>query len=207
MLISKRWLCNSDAQMSELLSPWESLKLHVKKVKIFKERDANRRAEFREKIRQISKENIVYIDETGVDSYLYREYGRAARGQKIYAKISEKKYKRTSIVAGKIDKKIIAPLQYDGTMDSKLFEFWMGNMLLKNIKKGTVIVMDNAAFHRKRELEKLSEGAKCSILFLPPYSPDLNPIEQFWSWLKRKLRETLENFSTLNDAISSAFSS
>jgi len=92
-------------------------------------------------------------------------------------------------------------------MDSKLFEFWMGNMLLKNIKKGTVIVMDNAAFHRKRELEKLSEGAKCSILFLPPYSPDLNPIEQFWSWLKRKLRETLENFSTLNDAISSAFSS
>lgn len=80
-------------------------------------------------------------------------------------------------------------------------------MLLKNIKKGTVIVMDNAAFHRKRELEKLTEDAECSILFLPPYSPDLNPIEKFWSWLKRKLRETLENFSTLNDAITSAFSS
>ncbi|MDR1488503.1 MAG: transposase, partial [Holosporales bacterium] len=86
------------------------------------------------------------------------------------------------MVAGKNMKKIVAPLQYSGTMNSELFEYWMENMLLKNIEKGRVIVMDNARFHRRKELEKLAKDAGCIVLFLPAYSPDLNPIEQFWSW-------------------------
>ena len=91
-------------------------------------------------------------------------------------------------------------------MDSKLFEFWMENMLLKTIKRGAVIVIDNAKFHRAKALEKLAKAAGCSILFLPPYSPDLNPIEQFWSWLKKKLRKILDNFKTLDDALLNCFS-
>ena len=81
----------------------------------------------------------------------------------------------------------------------------MKNMLLKNVEKGDVIVMDNATFHRKKELEMLVTQASCEILFLPPYSPDLNPIEQFWSWLKRKLREILHKFDSLDDAIMCCF--
>jgi transposase len=148
---------------------------------------------------------VIYVDETGIDSYLYRERARALKGLKIKGFISGKRYKRTGIVAGKCGKKIIAPLQYDGTMDSKLFEFWMKNMLLKDAKKGSVIVMDNAAFHRKKELETLAKQASCEILFLPPYSPDLNPIEYFWSWLKQKLREILHKYKSLDDAIMYCF--
>ena len=147
----------------------------------------------------------MYVDETGMDTFLYREHGRSPKGQKIYTKISGKKYKRISIVAGKNGKGIISPLQYDGTMDSELFEYWMENMLLQDIEKESVIIMDNARFHRKKELEKLATNAKCSVLFLPPYSPDLNPIEQFWSWLKRKLREILHNYVSLDEAIQDSF--
>jgi transposase len=65
--------------------------------------------------------------------------------------------------------------------------------------------MDNTKFHRKKELEKLAKEAGCSILFLPTYSPDLNLIEQFWSWLKRELRETLSNYAFLNEAVWASF--
>ena len=90
-------------------------------------------------------------------------------------------------------------------MDCELFEYWMKNMLLKNVETGSVIVMDNATFHRKKELEMLAKQASCEILFLPPYSPDLNPIEQFWSWLKRKLREILHKFNSLDAALLDCF--
>ena len=90
-------------------------------------------------------------------------------------------------------------------MDCELFEYWMKNMLLKNVETGSVIVMDNAAFHREKQLEMLEKQSSCKILFLPPYSPDLNPIEQFWSWLKRKLRESLHKFDSLDAALSDCF--
>ena len=67
-------------------------------------------------------EKIAYVDETGIDTYLYREYGYSLKGQKIVGRVSGRKYKRVDIVAAQMDKKIIAPLQYDGTMDSVLFE-------------------------------------------------------------------------------------
>ena len=97
-------------------------------------------------------ENIAYIDETGIDTYLFREHGYAPKGQKIYDKISGKKYKRVGIVAAKMGEKIVAPMEYDGTMDSVLFEVWFEKCFLPVIKKGTVIVMDNASFHRKNSL-------------------------------------------------------
>ena len=147
----------------------------------------------------------MYIDETGIDQYLYRRYGRAPRGLPVYGKISGRKYERTSIVAGQCDKRIVAPLQYSGTMDSALFVFWFRTMLLPSVRRGSVFVMDNARFHKKKVLCELAKAAGCSILFLPPYSPDLNPIEHFWAWLKKKLRRILLSFDSLDDAISACF--
>ena len=123
----------------------------------------------------------MYVDEVGIDQYLYRPYARAPRGELVYGKVSGKKYKRTSIVAGLCNKNIIAPLQYSGTMDSTLFLFWFTTMLLPCILPGSMIVMDNARFHCKSTLSEVAEQAGCHILFLPPYSPDLNLIENFWA--------------------------
>jgi len=124
-------------------------------------------------------EQIAYVDETGIDSYLYREHGFSKCGKKIFAAVSGKKYRRVGIVAAQLGKEIIAPLQYDGTMDSSLFETWFSTRLLPNLPKGSVIVMDNAAFHRKSRLISIAQGEGFRLIFLPPYSPELNPIEGY----------------------------
>ena len=145
------------------------------------------------------------MDESGIDTYLYREYGYAPRGQKVYDQISGRKYKRCGIVAAKMGDKILAPFQYSGTMNSTLFEFWFSEQLLPSLEKGSVIVMDNASFHSKKRLVSAAQNAGCKLLFLPPYSPELNPIENFWAWLKRFLRKILLSVSSFDDALFTAF--
>jgi transposase len=152
-------------------------------------------------------DRIVYIDETGNDTYLYREYGRSKRGEKVLGIISGRKYKRTGIVAAQMGRSILEPLQYEGTMHSALFETWFESRLLPALPPKAVIVMDNASFHRKSKLFTLAEKAGHTLIFLPPYSPDLNPIEKFWSWLKRQLRKILQYCSSFDDALCSAFNS
>ena len=157
------------------------------------------------KIANIPKERIAYVDETGIDSYLYREYGYAPRGKTVVGKIPGRKFQRTNIVAAKLGERIIAPMQYQGITDSTLFEFWFEQYLLPCLPKNAVIVMDHASFHRKQNLFKISQKHHHALIFLPPYSPDLNPIEKFWAYLKSIIRNFIHSFDSLNDAISFAF--
>ena len=145
------------------------------------------------------------MDECGIDTYLYREYGYAPRGQKVYDLIRGRKYKRCGIVAAKMGDKILAPFQYSGTMNSALFEYWFSTQLLPSLEKGTVIVMDNASFHCKNRLISAAQNAGCKLIFLPPYSPELNPIENFWACLKRFLRKILPSVASFDDALFAAF--
>ena len=145
------------------------------------------------------------MDESGIDTYIHRECARAPRGEKAYGEVSGKKYKRTNIVAAKCCDKIIAPLQYNGATDHKLFEWWFVTMLLPVLALGSVIILDNASFHRKAVLKALAGAAGFSVLFLPPYSPDYNPIEHFWASFKRRLRKIIKIFLTLDDAIIACF--
>jgi len=157
------------------------------------------------KIAAIPTSRIAYVDECGIDKYIYREYGWSPVGEKIQGIISGRKYKRVGIVAAQIAKEIVAPLQYDGAMDSILFEAWFEQRLLPNLPDKSVIVMDNATFHKKSKLIPLANGRGHEIIFLPPYSPELNLIENFWAWLKRRLKKLISNFDSLDDAISDSF--
>ena len=145
------------------------------------------------------------MDECGIDTYLYREYGYAPRGRQVFGRISGRKYKRCGIVAAKMGDKLLAPFQYSGTMNSTLFEFWFTEQLLPSLEKGTVIVMDNASFHSKKRLIRAAQNAGCKLLFLPPYSPELNPIEKFWACLKRFLQNILPFSPSFDDALFDAF--
>lgn len=158
-----------------------------------------------EQLKSVQSERLIYVDESGFDQYIYREYARAARGEKVFTKISGRKFKRVNIVAGLSNGHWVAPLEYSGTTDSALFEFWFEHCLLKELKKGSVIILDNATFHRKSVLPDLAKIYSCEVLFLPPYSPDLNPIEKKWAWLKRTLRKILKDFDSFESALWSAF--
>jgi transposase len=149
--------------------------------------------------------HIVYVDETGIDIWLHREYGWSERGSPLIGKVSGRKYGRVGIVAAQMEKSILAPYQYEGTMDSEFFEKWFAEKLLPALPSKSAIVMDNASFHRKSKLCPLAEEAGQRILFLPPYSPELNPIENFWSWLKRQLVKILPFHSSLDEALHVTF--
>lgn len=176
-----------------------------KKATGYREQDEKKVAAYQAEIRVYPKEKIVYVDECGIDTYLYREYGYATRGQKVFSRISGRKYKRCGIVAAQMDGRILAPLQYDGTMDRSLFEFWFASQLLPSLEKGCVIVMDNASFHCKTRLFSAAHEAGIDLIFLPPYSPELNPIEHFWAWLKRQLRKILPFYPSFGDALFDTF--
>lgn len=176
-----------------------------KKIKRYKEQSPEKVALYLQEIYDIPKEKIVYVDETGIDTCLYREYCYAKRGEKVIGYVYGRKYSRVGIVAAQRGKKILSPFQYKGTMNSKLFERWFENNLLRSIPSESIIVMDNAAFHRKRQLTLLAENNGHRIIFLPPYSPELNPIEHFWAFLKQKLKKCLHNFSNFDDALHYCF--
>jgi transposase len=154
-----------------------------------------------EQIGGIKSKNIVYIDETGFDEYYSRKYGYSKRGQRIIGKEYGRKLFRTNLVAGLVNGKIIAEKLYRENTSCLLFEDWFKHNLLPQVKKKSVIVLDNATFHRKKVLKALAKKRKCHVLFLPPYSPDLNPIEKKWSNTKNFLRNNVNKFPTLQEAI------
>ena len=121
---------------------------------------------------------VVYIDETGIDRYLYRPYVRAPRGEKVYEEIIGRRFERISIIAGQVDGKFIAPMIYKESMTSDFFVEWFKTRLLPALKTPHVIAMDNASFHPKNILDENCIQDKHFFLSLQPYSPDLNPIEQ-----------------------------
>ena len=100
----------------------------------YQEQNPQKVEEYLEQIKDIPAEKIAYVDEFGIDTYLYREYGYSPQGRRIFWLVCGKKYKRLGIVAAKIGNKILAPLQYSGTMNSKFFEFCFSDQLLPSLK-------------------------------------------------------------------------
>lgn len=94
---------------------------------------------------------------------------------------------------------------FKGTCNTELFNFWLKDVLVPALNHGQIIVLDNATFHKSQKTKDLIEAAGCQILFLPPYSPDLNPIEVFWANLKAKIKNLLAASFSLQQAIDKAF--
>ena len=142
----------------------------------------------------------MYVDESGIHTYLQREYARAARGEIIEEATPGKRCDRINIIGALCNGKYAAIQCYRHRTNSQFFEDWVKNKVLKEIPNGYMVLMDNAAFHRKKELRKIVRG-NVRLLFLPPYAPDYNPIEKSWANMKRFLRNTLKDFQSVASAI------
>ena len=152
--------------------------------------------ELRQLLPQYGKENIVYFDESGFEETAFNPYARAPRGQKIFAdKVGNNKKNRTNLIMAQRQKEWLAPTLFTGTCDHKVVEYWLEHCLFKELKKPSLIIADNAPFHRKTVLQNLAKAHDHQLLFLPPYSPDFNPIEHSFAVIKKR------RFNTTLDAI------
>lgn len=90
------------------------------------------------------------------------------------------------------NQKLLAPFTVVGAYNRTVFAIWLETCLLPTLVTGQVVMMDNATFHQGGQIEELIQSVGCRLLYLPPYSPDLNRIEQYWSWLKTRIRKQLD---------------
>jgi transposase len=151
---------------------------------------------------------VVFIDECGVNTFMTRTHGRAPRGERLNTPQPGRKYKRVNVIAGWNDKmkQYIAPYIFPWNTNSAWFLVWFEFMLLPLLKPDTLIVLDNASFHRRKEIEKMAKLYHFVPVFLPKYSPDFNLIEKCWANLKNWLRLHSKKFSTIQLAIQSRLS-
>jgi transposase len=164
-----------------------------------------KRDAYQEAIKDIPPQSLVYIDESGIDMAICKDRGWGKKSEKLAGKKSGKYYKRTNIIAGLVNNKSIAPMVFNGTCNTDLFNNWVEHFLIKELEPGQVVIMDNASFHKSEKTQKLIESVDCRVIFLPPYSPDLNPIEKFWANMKRWIKDKITEFFHLYDALKQFF--
>ena len=151
--------------------------------------------------------NVVYVDEVGIDNDIVPLYGWSEIGEKTYAEKLAFKTNRLSIVAAYRhgEKEMFAPFEYKGYTDQHLFSYWFEHMLCPQLKPKDCVILDNASVHNKEALHDIAVDHNIKILFLPAYSPDLNPIEHCWANFKKALRKLIKKAKNFQDAITEAF--
>ena len=150
-------------------------------------------------------QQIVYVDEAGIDNRDEYAYGYCEIGQRFYGLKSGKRRARVSWIAALKQKTLFAPMTFAGSCNRDLFETWFETCLMPQLRPGDVVVIDNASFHRSELIEELAAEINCEIWYLPPYSPDLNAIENWWFVLKNWMRQRWEEFDTFRDCVDAAF--
>jgi transposase len=132
---------------------------------------------------------FVFIDETGTATNMARRYGRRPLGARLVAAVPHGHWRTTTFVAGLRQSGVIAPLVLDGPMTGTAFRAYVEQFLAPALTPGDVVVLDNLAAHKVAGVRQGLAAAGASLLYLPPYSPDLNPIEQLFAKLKALLRK------------------
>jgi transposase len=132
---------------------------------------------------------LVFIDETGTSTKMVRTHGRCRQGQRLIGSSPWGHWKTTTFTAGLRCDGLVAPWVLDGPMNGEAFLVYVEKVLVPNLATGDIVVVDNLPAHKVAGVRALIEAAGAILLYLPPYSPDLNPIEMAFAKLKALLRK------------------
>ena len=138
---------------------------------------------------RIDPKRLIFIDETWTKTNMTPLRGWAPRGRRLTAKVPHGRWKTTTFLAALRHDRIEAPWLLDGPIDGDSFKTYVEKVLVPTLKPGDIVVMDNLSSHKGKDVRRAIRGAHAKLFFLPKYSPDLNPIEQFFAKLKHLLRQ------------------
>ena len=146
------------------------------------------REQFRAEMASTQTEDLVFLDESGVTTSLTRLYGRAPRGVRVVDHVPQGHWKVLTILGALTRDGMLATMTVEAATDSEVFAAYISQVLVPRLGPGQVVVMDNLQAHKAAGIRELIEAAGCRVRYLPPYSPDLNPIEPAWAQVKAELR-------------------
>ena len=153
------------------------------------ERDEQRRSAFKEYIKSIVSDRFVFVDECSTNISLSPIYARAPREERAFGKAPRNWGENVSLICAIGTEGVKPSMSVEGAVDGKAFETYIEHFLAPDLKCEQIVVMDNLSVHKSKRVKRLIEQAGAKLMFLPPYSPDLNPIEESFSKLKSILRK------------------
>ena len=164
------------------------------------------RVEYWQQIEQVRVEDLVFIDEAGVNLAMTRLYARALKGQRAYSTRPNNRGKNQTMIGAITLTGLISALTFEGGTNGNAFRAFVEQVLVPNLWQGACVVMDNFSSHKVEGIAAAIEAVGATLIYLPPYSPDFNPIEQFWSKVKSIIRAIAPRTKqALDDAITTAF--
>jgi len=149
---------------------------------------AERRAHWHEQLAAEPVAALVFVDESGANTKMTRLRGRALGGERLLARIPHGHYQTSTLIAGLRLEGPCAPWLFGGPMNGEMFVAWVRQGLALTLRPGDVVILDNLSTHKIQGVREAIEAVGARLLYLPPYSPDFNPIEPMWSKIKQILR-------------------
>lgn len=153
---------------------------------------ARKRERWRRHQHRLDPRRLVFIDETWAKTNMTRTHGRSLRGERLVAKVPHGRWRTLTFIAALRHDRITAPIVFDQPINGETFTAYVAQALVPTLIPGDVVVLDNLGSHKGKAVRQAIRQAGAHLLFLPPYSPDLNPIEQVFSKLKALLRKADE---------------
>ncbi len=153
---------------------------------------AQARADWISAQKSLDPAKLVFIDETGASTKMARLYGRSKRGSRVIGRVPWGHWKTVTCVAGLRQDAVTAPFVIDRPMTGAIFIEYLRQCLVPTLTPGDIVIMDNLPAHKVGGVREIIEAASAELRYLPPYSPDLNPIEQSFAKFKANLRKAKE---------------
>lgn len=147
-----------------------------------------KRDNWHDELKDVPLEKLVFLDETAARTSMTRMYGRAPRGQRVVDKVPHGHWKTCSLLSAVRLTGPFAAVTLDGAFTADAFGIYVAEVLAPKLHSGDVVIMDNLAAHKAAGVQEAIEAVGAKVLYLPPYSPDFNPIENMWSKVKCELR-------------------